>query len=118
MESRTSLTWVSVGLAVTTGVIHLIVLNVLFWQRAGTVDAPFIVNGVGFLVLAAALLGYIPFLRAHGRWVRIGLMCWSALTLVAWFILGELTDLLGIFTAVIEAALLITSALDFLRSDP
>lgn len=112
------MTWISAGLAMITGVIHLILLNVLFWQRTGTIDPPFIVNGVGFVLLAAALLGAIPFLQAHGRWVRIGLMCWSALTLIAWFVLGDLSDGLGIFTAVVEVALLITCALDFLRPEP
>ncbi len=71
-------------------------------------DVIFILNGLGYLGLTAAyfLQLPIPFLQDRKRLVRFALIGYTALTLILWLVIGQLTPL-GIFTAVIEVLLIV-----------
>lgn len=70
---------VNVALLLATAVTHLL----LFFP-----DIPFILNGLGYLALGAALYG--PFPRLHGsrRTIRWMLITYTALTIVLWVLIG------------------------------
>jgi hypothetical protein len=66
---------------------------------------PFILNGLGYLVLLAALYAPIPQLAPYKdrvRWVLVG---FTALTIVLWVAIGERT-LIGYLDKLIEVALI------------
>lgn len=68
-------------------------------------DPVFILNGLGYLGLLAALYAPIPQLaryRSIARWV---LICYAALTVVLWIAIGERTPI-GYADKVIEVALI------------
>ncbi len=71
-------------------------------------DVVFILNGLGYLSLTAAyfLPLPIPFLQDRKRLVRFALIGYTALTLILWLVIGQRTPL-GIFTAVVEALLIV-----------
>jgi hypothetical protein len=66
----------------------------------------FILNGLGYLTLLAALYLPIPRLVPHQRLVRLTLIGYAMLTILAWVAIGERT-LLGYSTTADEVALVI-----------
>jgi hypothetical protein len=94
-------------LTLITAMIHLIVLNV----RMGAADLPFILNGLGFLTLLAALYLPLPIVkdrRSLVRWIMIG---FTAITILAWVAIGS-RDAIGYFTKLVEVALIVLLWLD------
>lgn len=87
------------GLA--TAVIHLF-LNVLM----GSLSIPFTLNGLGYLALTGAFAFDPPALRGQRRLLHYAFMAFAAVTIVAWFVLGDMGDVLGIVTKLIEVALI------------
>lgn len=80
-------------------------------------DPVFILNGLGYLGLLAALYLPIPQVthyRNLTRWVLIG---YTALTLMLWFAIGLRTPI-GYITAAVEAALILLLLLEAYRSHP
>ena len=69
-------------------------------------DPVFILNGLGYLTLLAALYLPIPRLVPHRRLVRWTLIGYAMLTILAWVAIGERT-LLGYSTTADEVALVI-----------
>ena len=71
-------------------------------------DVIFILNGLGYLGLTAAYFMQLPFpfLQDRKRLVRFALIGYTALTLILWVAIGQLTPL-GIFTAAIEVLLIV-----------
>jgi hypothetical protein len=66
-----------VGLAIATGAIHLTLGGMLFTM-----------NGLGYLVAAAAMVIPLAF-AARYRWlVRIGLVGYALATIVGWWLMG------------------------------
>ena len=100
--------WITFGLAVATGVIHLI----LGLTAAGT-DIIFILNGLGFLGLIAALyiLPQTKSLRPQIRWALLG---YTALTFILYFVINPdaFTSPLGLLTKAIELGLMVMLWLD------
>ncbi len=88
-------------LTAATGLIHLSLNFVL--KRF---DVMFTLNGLGYMALLAALFLDIPIARENRRFVRFGLIGFTAVTIVAWLILGDMTWWLGWLTKVIELALI------------
>jgi hypothetical protein len=86
-----------VGLTLITAIVHL---SLLF------PDPVFILNGLGYLTLLAALYLPIPRLVTHRRLVRWTLIGYATLTILAWVAIGERT-LLGYSTTADEVALVI-----------
>ena len=78
-------------------------------------DPVFILNGLGYLALLAAL--YLPVSRSARyrnavRWVLVG---YTALTLFLWILIGARTTI-GYTTAAIEVALILLLLLEARRS--
>src|SRR4029453_8078456 len=69
-------------------------------------DPAFILNGLGYLALLAALYLPIPRLVPHRRVVRWALIGYTTLTILAWVAIGERTPL-GYSTTAGEVALVV-----------
>jgi hypothetical protein len=69
-------------------------------------DLVFMLNGLGYLTLLAALYLPVPRLVPHRRVVRWALVGYATLTILAWVAIGERT-LLGYSTTADEVALVI-----------
>jgi hypothetical protein len=74
-------------------------------------DVAFILNGLGYLTLLAALYLPIPRLVPHRRLVRRVLMGYATLTILLWLAIGE-RSLLGYFTTAEEVALVVLLLLE------
>jgi hypothetical protein len=99
-------------LTLATALIHLVVLNLMLLQdpQFGKISIPFTLNGIGYLVLLAALnlpLGFLSRRRRLVRWVLVG---FTAVTILAWLALGDKSfgplGLLGYATQIIQIALI------------
>ncbi len=77
-------------------------------------DVVFILNGLGFITLAAAYFLPIPFLAHRRKWVALAYMGYTLLTILLWVAIGERSTL-GYLTKVIEIALLIGLWIDYRR---
>ncbi|MGQ9491911.1 MAG: hypothetical protein ACUVR4_14385 [Anaerolineae bacterium] len=71
----------------------------------------FILNGVGFLALLAALYAPLPSLAPYRAWARWALIGYTALTVILWVIMG-LRAPIGYVTKVIEVALIVLLLLE------
>ena len=91
---------IRIGVAVLTLMVAVVHLSLLF------PDPVFILNGLGYLTLLAALFLPIPRLVPHRRLVRWTLIGYAALTILAWVAIGERT-LLGYSTTAGEVALIV-----------
>ncbi len=65
----------------------------------------FILNGLGYLGLLAALYAPLPLLTPYRRWARWALLGYTALTVLLWVVMG-LRAPIGYITKVIEVALI------------
>lgn len=97
------------------GIIVLTVATALIHLYLGLLGFPlFILNGLGYLTLLAALYLPVPQLaRYHGaaRWVLLG---YAALTIFLWILVGARTPL-GYIDKLIEVALIALLILDIRR---
>ena len=91
---------IRIGVVVLTLVAAIVHVSLLF------PDPVFILNGLGYLTLLAAL--YLPIRRLvpHRRLVRWTLVGYAMLTILAWVAIGERT-LLGYSTTADEVALIV-----------
>jgi hypothetical protein len=96
-------------LAVATGLIHLVLLGFLF----GGPQILFILNGLGYLALVAALY-FIPQLAGSRSLIRWVLIAYAAITLVAYFVMNwpDVWNPLGIITKAIEVGLIVLLLMD------
>ena len=97
--------FVIVVLTVATAVIHF---SLLF------PDVLFILNGLGYLSLLAALY-FIPQLAAYRKWTRWAFIGYAALTIILYFVMNSGEGFafgLGLVTKVIEVVLIILLFLD------
>jgi peptidoglycan/LPS O-acetylase OafA/YrhL len=76
----------------------------------------FYLNGLGYLVLLAAL--YLPSLRAFRQRIRWLLIIYTALTIVMWFVLSPDRDLEGYLDKALEGVLIVLLVIDDRRSVP
>ena len=96
-------------LTVATAIIHLTLVHSLM-------DIAFILNGLGYLALLAALYLPIPFFEGRHSLVRFALMGFAALTIIAWIAIGDKTWWLGYVAKAIEIVLIILLWLENQRS--
>jgi hypothetical protein len=112
--SQTGIGPIQIGillLGLVAAVVHLVILNLMIYNAEGHIDVLFTLNGLGFLALLAAYFLPVPAAqnnRGLVRWLLIGL---SALTILAWVILGE-RNLLGYATTIAELLLIILLWMD------
>lgn len=89
-----------IGLTVATAVIHF---SLLF------PDVLFILNGLGYLGLMAALY-FIPQFIPYRKWVRWAFIGFTALTVILYFLMNgsdAFSNPLGLITKAIEIALIV-----------
>jgi len=96
-------------LGLSTGLIHLVVLNLLLVADGKGIDLLFTFNGLGYLVLMAAYFN--PRMAPRRTYIRWLTIVYTLLTILAWFILGA-PGWLGMLTKLIEIALVIFLLLD------
>ncbi len=98
-------TVIRVGVIVLTSIAAAVHLSLLF------PDVAFILNGLGYLTLLAALYLPIPQLVPYRRIVRLTLIGYATLTILLWVAIGE-RNLLGFSTTAVEVALVILLLLE------
>ena len=101
--------------ALRVSIVLLTLATALIHLQLAFPDPAFILNGLGYLALLAAL--YLPVLRLARyrnivRWVLIG---FTALTILLWILLGARTPI-GYIDKAIEIALILLLLLDARRS--
>jgi len=97
-----------IGIAVLTLATALIHLQLNF------PDPVFILNGLGYLALLAAL--FLPNLARYRNAVRLVLIGYAALTIFLWILIGERTTI-GYIDKIIEVALISLLILDARRAN-
>ncbi len=94
-----------VALSIATGWIHLTLGGLLFT-----------LNGVGYLVAAAAIVAPVS-PAARFRWlIRIGLIGYAAAAIVGWYVMGPRYDVAYVAKA-IEVALIVLLAVEIRAYD-
>jgi hypothetical protein len=102
-------------LALATGLIHLVLLNLRMVQALGRIDVLFTLNGLGFLGLLAAYVLPLPGAlgglqqRFHGL-LRWGFIAFTVITILAWVAMGDKSlpaGSLGYITKLIEVGLVV-----------
>ncbi len=78
-------------------------------------DPVFILNGLGYLALLAALYLPVPRLAEHRDIVRLILIGYAAFTLFLWVAIGERTPI-GYIDKVIEVSLIVLLLIEARRS--
>lgn len=94
-------------LTVATAAVHLYLAFVIMPRITSSVDIPFLLNGLGYLGLLAALylpLGFLDPWKSLIRWVLLG---YTVLTILLWVIMAGERTTLGYVTKAIEVALAI-----------
>jgi hypothetical protein len=113
-SSQSSSGLIQIGILVfglVAGIIHLVILNLMIYNAEGHIDLLFTLSGLGFLGLLAAYFLPIPIAQQNRnlvRWLLIGL---SALTILAWVVIGE-RSLLAYISKIAELGLAILLWLD------
>jgi hypothetical protein len=96
----------TVDIAIRIGVVVLTLMAAIVHLSRLFPDPVFILNGLGYLTLLAALYLPIPRLVSHRRVVRWALFGYATLTILAWVAIGERT-LLGYSTTAGEVGLVV-----------
>jgi hypothetical protein len=91
-------------LTLATAAIHLVL--------SASAGLMFLLNGLGYIALLAAVLGWLPlaFLKGREGLLHYAFMAYTAVTLVAYFVVngGEsFSNVLGLATKVIELVLIV-----------
>ena len=92
--------------AIRIGVVFLTLMAAVVHFSRLFPDPVFILNGIGYLALLAALYLPVPRLVHYRRAVRWTLIGYTTLTILAWVAIGERT-LLGYSTTAGEVALVV-----------
>jgi hypothetical protein len=104
-------------MAIRIGVVALTLMAAVVHLSLLFPDPVFILNGIGYLALLAAL--YLPVARLvpHRRAVRWTLIGYATLTILAWVAIGERT-MLGYSTTAGEVALVLLLLVEGRRTTP
>jgi hypothetical protein len=105
----------STNAALRIGIVVLTIIAALVHLSLNFPDPGFILNGLGYLTLLAALLLPIPYLAPYRNVVRWVLIGYTALTFILWLAVGLRTPT-GYLTALDEVVLILLLLLDACRS--
>ncbi|WP_322792376.1 hypothetical protein [Bellilinea sp.] len=108
MKKRAGIDWLGGLIILLTAATAGIHISLLF------PDVVFILNGLGFLSLAAAYFLPIPLFVQRRKWVAWAYVGYTLVTILLWVAIGERSTL-GYLTKAIEIALLISVWLDYRR---
>jgi membrane-bound ClpP family serine protease len=101
--------------ALRVGIVLLTLATALIHLQLAFPDPAFILNGLGYLALLAALYLPVPRLARYRNIVRWVLIGFTALTILLWILLGARTPI-GYIDKAIEIALILLLLLDARRS--
>jgi hypothetical protein len=87
------------------GIVALTLITAVVHLTLSFPDPVFILNGLGYLSLLAALFLPLPFARDHRQLVRYAFMGFTALTIFLWVLIG-LRTFEGYATKAVELVLL------------
>ncbi len=104
----------STDTALRVGIILLTLVLALIHLQLNFPDPAFILNGLGYLALLAALYLPIPQLARYRNLVRWFFIGYTALTLVLWLAIGARTAL-GFISAASEVVLIVLLLLEARR---
>ena len=107
----------STDTAIRTGIVLLTLATALIHLQLNFPDPVFILNGLGYLALLAALVLPVPRVARHRNVVRWGLIGYAALTIFLWILLGARTPI-GYTDKAIEVLLISLLLLEARRSRP
>lgn len=110
--SRSALRAVILVSGLVTALVHLVLLNV----GMGTIDPLFTLNGVGYLALLSALFIDLPVVSTRRALVHWAFMGFTAVTILAWVVLGRPYTLIGYLTKLDEVILLVALYLHLRRA--
>jgi hypothetical protein len=99
--------------ALRAGIAALTLATAAIHLQLNFPDPVFILNGLGYLTLLAAL--FLPNLAGYRGLVRWALIGYAALTILLWILIGARTPI-GYIDKVIEVALISLLLLDVRRS--
>jgi hypothetical protein len=100
--NRSSLRAIILVTGLITAVVHLVLLNIVM----GKIDPLFTLNGLGYLALLAALFLNLPVVSKQQSLVHWAFMAFTAVTIVAWIVMGRPYTLLGYLTKLDELFLI------------
>jgi hypothetical protein len=107
----------STDTAIRTGIVLLTLATALIHLQLNFPDPVFILNGLGYLALLAALVLPVPRVARHRNVVRWALIGYAALTIFLWILLGARTPI-GYTDKAIEVLLISLLLLEARRSRP
>ncbi len=103
--------------ALRAGIVLLTLGTALIHLQLDFPDPVFILNGLGYLTLLAALYLPIPRIARYRTLVRLVLIGYAALTIFLWVLLGLRTPV-GYIDKVIEIALIVLLLVEARRARP
>jgi hypothetical protein len=106
----------SADTALRVGIVLLTLATALIHLQLAFPDPAFILNGLGYLTLLAALYLPVPRLARYRNVVRWVLIGFTALTILLWILLGARTPI-GYADKAIEVVLILLLLLEARRSD-
>jgi hypothetical protein len=101
--------------ALTTGIVLLTLATAVIHLQLNFPDPVFILNGLGYLALLAALYLPVPRLAGYRNLVRWTLVGYTALTILLWVLFGART-FIGYADKLIEVLLIVLLLVDVRRS--
>jgi hypothetical protein len=101
--------------ALRVGIVLLTLATAVIHLQLAFPDPAFILNGLGYLTLLAALYLPVPRLARYRNIVRWVLIGFTALTILLWILLGARTPI-GYIDKAIEVALILLLLLEARRS--
>ena len=95
--NRTTLRWAIIALAAVTALIHLALgIAGIAGGAPGALDFPFVLNGVGFFALIAALFApNIPLFSGNRALAHYLMIAFAAITFVLYFVFNGFTNFGG-----------------------
>jgi len=113
--SKANLRWAVIIFTVITAGVHLFLgVTSLSDPTLRTLSILWLMNVVGYLGLLAAVMGWISFIpkdTAHYL-----LIAYAAITIIAWVVMGSMTDKLAWVTKVDEVLLMVVTFLHSRKS--
>jgi hypothetical protein len=109
--SRPKFGLLQVGIVVLT----MITAAIHLWLGISFSDTLFLLNGLGYLVLLAGLFLPLSFTQGRRDLIRWALIGFTALTILAWLVMGEKTlpqATVGYVTKAVEIVLIILLLVD------
>ncbi len=89
-----------------TALIHLVLLNLGIMRETGSIDILFTLNGLGYFALLYAYLNDFP--SGKKDLVRYAFIAYTAITILAWFIInGDFSETLSLITKADELLLIV-----------